>query len=41
MYEAKGERASHIYLLRAEIKDGELIDRASGDTAEPAEDSAP
>jgi diguanylate cyclase (GGDEF)-like protein len=28
MYEAKGERASHIYLLRAEIKDGQLIDRA-------------
>ena len=31
MYEAKGERASHIYLLRAELKDGELIDRASGE----------
>src|SRR6266516_4580125 len=29
MYEAKGQRASHIYLLRAEIKDGQLIDRAS------------
>jgi len=35
MYEAKGQRASHIYLLRAEIKDGQLIDRASDDTAEP------
>src|SRR5213592_4828381 len=31
MYEAKGERASHIYLLRAEIKDGQLVDRANGD----------
>ena len=41
MYEAKGERASHIYLLRAEIKDGQLIDRAGGDISEPAEDSAP
>ncbi len=30
MYEAKGERASHIYLLRAELKNGELVDRASG-----------
>jgi GGDEF domain-containing protein len=26
MYEAKGERASHIYLVRAELKNGELID---------------
>jgi GGDEF domain-containing protein len=26
MYEAKGERASHIYLLRAEIKDGQLVE---------------
>jgi diguanylate cyclase (GGDEF)-like protein len=30
MYEAKGERASHIYLLRAELKDGQLVDRPSG-----------
>jgi GGDEF domain-containing protein len=29
MYEAKSERASHIYLLRAEIKEGRLIDGAS------------
>ena len=29
MYEAKGERASHIYLLRAELKDGQLVDRTS------------
>ena len=31
MYEAKAERASHIYLLRAELKNGELIDRTSGE----------
>jgi diguanylate cyclase (GGDEF)-like protein len=39
MYEAKAERASHSYLLRAEIKDGQLIDRASDDNSHPgAED---
>jgi diguanylate cyclase (GGDEF)-like protein len=38
MYEAKGQRASHIYLLRAEIKDGQLVDRAIDD-AEPASDN--
>ena len=27
MYEAKGQRASHIYLLEAMIKDGQLVDR--------------
>jgi diguanylate cyclase (GGDEF)-like protein len=37
MYEAKGQRASHIYLLRAEIKDGQLINRPSGDTSDPAD----
>lgn len=26
MYEAKGERASHIYLLRAKVAQGELVD---------------
>ena len=26
MYEAKGERASHIYLVRARIEDGALVD---------------
>jgi GGDEF domain-containing protein len=36
MYEAKGERASHIYLVRAELREGELVDRASAD--DPAED---
>jgi hypothetical protein len=39
MYEAKGERASHIFLLRSEIKDGQLIDRASGDFIEPGHDA--
>jgi len=39
MYEAKGQRASHIYLLRAEIKDGQLVDRAMGDVSEPAYDN--
>jgi len=38
MYEAKSQRASHIYLLRAEIKDGQLIDRTSGDSTEPGVD---
>jgi hypothetical protein len=38
MYEAKGQRASHIYLLRAEIKDGQLVDRI-GDDTEPASDN--
>ena len=26
MYEAKGERASHIYLLRAKLEDGALVE---------------
>jgi diguanylate cyclase (GGDEF)-like protein len=40
MYEAKSQRASHIYLLRAEIKDGQLIERAGDDNAEPEVDGA-
>ena len=40
MYEAKGQRASHIYLLRAEIKDGQLVDRAIDDVSEPPFDNA-
>src|SRR6267378_997027 len=32
MYEAKGERASHIYLLRAKIENGELVEIADGVT---------
>ena len=31
MYEAKGERANHIYLLRARIKDGELVEVGDGE----------
>jgi len=33
MYEAKEERASHIYLVRAKIQDGELVDIADDDPA--------
>jgi GGDEF domain-containing protein len=36
MYEAKAERASHIYLLRAEFKDGELVDRTREEDPDPA-----
>jgi diguanylate cyclase (GGDEF)-like protein len=36
MYEAKGQRASHIYLLRARIVDGELVDVTDDDPQEPA-----
>ena len=36
MYEAKGERARHIYLLRAELKDGELVDPTSGENPDSA-----
>jgi len=35
MYEAKGERASHIYLVRVRIENGELVE-ASDDTAPAA-----
>ena len=31
MYEAKGERASHIYLLRAQIKNGALVEMTDED----------
>ena len=38
MYEAKGQRASHIYLLRAELQNGVLVDRGSvGDPDSPSE----
>jgi GGDEF domain-containing protein len=40
MYEAKGERASHIYLLRAKIENGELVEIADGVT-EPVEEPEP
>jgi diguanylate cyclase (GGDEF)-like protein len=37
MYEAKGQRASHIYLLRAAIKEGRLIDVVGSDDHDPAQ----
>jgi len=40
MYEAKGERASHIYLVRVCVANGELADITDGDAAAAASDSA-
>jgi diguanylate cyclase (GGDEF)-like protein len=41
MYEAKGERASHIYLVRARVDDGELVDLTNDDPDQaPAEAAA-
>jgi diguanylate cyclase (GGDEF)-like protein len=37
MYEAKGERASHIYLVRARLENGALVE-ISSDQAEPVEE---
>ena len=31
MYEAKGERASHIYLVRAKIEKGAVVDAVDGE----------
>ncbi len=39
MYEAKGDRASHIYLTRARVLEGELLDLTAGDP--DPEDPAP
>lgn len=39
MYEAKGERASHIYLVRARVQDGELFDLSDDDVEELAPDT--
>ena len=33
MYEAKGERASHIYLIRARINEGELVEITDADAS--------
>jgi diguanylate cyclase (GGDEF)-like protein len=33
MYEAKGERASHIYLMRAKVVDGELVEMSDAESA--------
>jgi diguanylate cyclase (GGDEF)-like protein len=41
MYGAKNERASHIHVVHAEIKDGQLVDRSSDDTTEPGADNSP
>jgi diguanylate cyclase (GGDEF)-like protein len=38
MYEAKGERASHIYLVRARLENGVLTE-VSGSAVEPVEES--
>src|SRR6476620_11646988 len=40
MYEAKGERASHIFLVRARVNDGELIDITDNDPEEAPVDVA-
>jgi GGDEF domain-containing protein len=40
MYEAKGERASHIFLLRARVSNGELLDMGDDDEP-PAAEAAP
>jgi PleD family two-component response regulator len=37
MYEAKGERANHIYLLRARVDDGALVDVAADQDPAPLE----
>ena len=33
MYEAKGERASHIYLVRAKLDNGDIVDCHEADPA--------
>src|SRR5437660_604405 len=35
MYEAKGERASHIYLVRVKVENGELVRIADGEAEPP------
>ena len=39
MYEAKDERASHIYLMRLRVEDGDLVEIADGPA--PASATAP
>jgi hypothetical protein len=41
MYEAKGERASHIYLLRVKIEDGELVEYKGDSARRPVEEPEP
>src|SRR4029077_2057272 len=38
MYEGRGRRANHIYLVRAQIAGGRLVDCTSGDDVQPAVD---
>jgi diguanylate cyclase (GGDEF)-like protein len=40
MYEAKSERANHIYLLRAKLKNGMVVDCMDGDPETVEEDEA-
>src|SRR5689334_3665271 len=40
MYEAKGERASHIYLTRVKVENGELVRLNDDDAVPPIEQSA-
>jgi diguanylate cyclase (GGDEF)-like protein len=40
MYEAKGERASHIYLLRARVEGGDLVDLTDVEVEAPDESTA-
>jgi len=37
MYEAKGERASHIFLVRMRIENGEMVEIVDGETAPASE----
>jgi PleD family two-component response regulator len=37
MYEAKGERASHIYLVRVQVKDGEVVPMDEEEAERPAQ----
>jgi diguanylate cyclase (GGDEF)-like protein len=41
MYEAKGERASHIYLMRLKVANGELAEVTDADPASDAPDEQP
>jgi diguanylate cyclase (GGDEF)-like protein len=41
MYEAKGERASHIYLVRTRVANGELVEIGDEEPADPPSDAPP
>ena len=40
MYEAKSERANHIYLLRAKLENGAIVDCLDGDPETVEQDEA-